>query len=223
MSPELSLSGEEWVVEEGREKEGAGCESEQRRRRDRGSVMRGHARFWILIQRAVGSHRRLQSDGARSVQSRPGVREEESVVWSAVGGGNGMLFCCQGGWWVPGSPWHPPRNFWVCPQLLPPPGGGDCQEAGVSAAGLGGGGPGAEGGHCVQRHVRVLPNSRGDPHLRAGRQPGGPGRAHGGSSDSPPRTHSPGLLCSWVPGVAALPVSGISLRAQGGRARRSLN
>lgn len=32
------------------------------------------------------------------VQSRPGVREEESAVWSAVGSGNGMLFCRQGGW-----------------------------------------------------------------------------------------------------------------------------
>ena len=32
------------------------------------------------------------------VQSRPGVREEESAVWSAVGSGTGMLFCRQGGW-----------------------------------------------------------------------------------------------------------------------------
>ena len=154
LSPEPSLFGEEWV-EEGWEKEGAGCESEWTRRSDRGLVTRGRARFWILIQRAVGSHCRLRSNGARSLQSRPGVREEESAVWSAVGSGNGMLFCHQGGWRgvVPGSPWQPPRNFWVCPQLLPPPGGGDRQEAGVSAAGLGGGGPRAEGGHRVQRHV----------------------------------------------------------------------
>ncbi|XP_045872218.1 U4/U6.U5 tri-snRNP-associated protein 1 isoform X2 [Meles meles] len=65
-------------------------------------------------------------------------------------------------------------------KLLPPPGGGDCEEAGVPPAGLGGGrGSGAEGGHRVQCHVGVLPHLGRDPHLRAGGQPGGAGGAHG--------------------------------------------
>ena len=155
---------------------------------------------------------------ARSVQSRLGVREEESPVWSSVGSG---MACCsatrEGGGFL-GLHGTPPRNFWVCPQPLPPPGGGDCQKAGVSAAGLGGGGPRAEGGHRVQRHVRVLPHSRGDPHLRAGRQPGGPGRAHGGSSGSP-LPHTPRACSSlgrW--GWWLCQSSGTSLSAQGGRA-----
>lgn len=103
LSPEPGLFGEEWV-EERWEKEGAGCESEWRRRSNRGLVTRGRARFCILIQRAVGSHRRLRSDGARSCRADQGSgkRKAQSGPLWAVG-----MACCsaareggRGGSWV---------------------------------------------------------------------------------------------------------------------------
>lgn len=91
--PELSLFGEEWVVEEGggRKEEGRGV----RVSRGGGATERlgheGRAGFWILIQRAVGAIAELQSDGG-----------EISAEQTRGSGGRGECGLVSCGWWE----WH---------------------------------------------------------------------------------------------------------------------
>lgn len=161
------------------------------------------AGFWILIQRAVGSYRRLQSDGARSVQSRPGVREER--VWSGPLWVVGMACCSaarKGGGFL-GS-MAPPRNLGSCPPAAPSPQVVEIVKRLESRQrGWEEEDPGAEGGHCVQRY-RPSSAELGRSPPTGWRQPGGPGRASWWVLGQPTPTF-PGLLCSWVPCGPASP------------------
>lgn len=181
--------------------------------------------FWILIFRGQwGSHHRLQSDGS------------EISAEQTRGQGRGECGLVRCGWWE----WHavllpervvgswvsmaPPRNFWVCPQL-PSPRWWRLSRGWSLKAWWGWEEEDPERKRPLCSTPR--PSSAelsGDPHLRAGRQPGGPGRAHGGSSDSPPPTHSP-RACSalWVLGWRPCQSSGISLSAHGDGVSLSLD